>query len=566
MNVYFSNIPSISCLLYPSPPCAESKSHLFNLGTDLESIFFLFEFILLTPPSRHWAVSLAGTVMLLVFWVITPLQSSIFNPGTVTRSLPTDIATSAALRPISSQQTELDANFMNLGYSISWLGQPFPPFTSEEVALLPFQPISSTPYSSTTETWSTISDIYSTDLDCNPAYVEYKPDGYTFSNGRGCLVPDITLEVINEYLVLYIGYYSNAVLDWYLQGPNCTQEHSNNFLALFTSKSSALGDGSYANLTAIFCQPRYQINEAYVTVNALNGTIASNDQVLSQPTSASMGDIFNTSHFEYLLGVGLQPDTQRADYPNTIILDQTPQLLARNISWPSNNLVGFAVALNEFPAPDLADPNLLRQSFARAHKLLFSAAISTLTTTLNTNTFENTRPGIRKDTSTAIIMVRKISIVVEAALALIIILTFSLWYISQRRPSCLDRDPASIMDVMSMVGNDAILGDLHYDEFLTSTTLSQSLMHTTFAIEFLNSDGKSDLRLKSKSSAAGSVIRVTSAPQTAKRNSRSFTPIQPLEFRSSFGSGFVGVIILAAGIILFLQIRSTTLNGEQKRK
>jgi hypothetical protein len=84
---------------------------------------------------------------------------------------------------------------MNLGYSISWLGQPFPPFTSEDVALLPFQPISTTPYSSTTETWSTISDVYSTDLDCTTAYVKYKPNGYTFSNGRGCFVPDIALEL-----------------------------------------------------------------------------------------------------------------------------------------------------------------------------------------------------------------------------------------------------------------------------------------------------------------------------------------------------------------------------------
>jgi hypothetical protein len=315
-----------------------------------------------------------------------------------------------------------------------------------------------------------------------------------------------------------------------------------------------------------YFQPRYQISEAYVTVNALNGTIVARDLVLSQPRSVSMGDIFNTSHFEYLLGVGLLPDTHRADYPNTIILDQTPQLLAQNISWPVKNMVGFAVALNDFPVLDLADPNLLQQSFARAHRLLFSAAISTLTTTLNTKTFENTRPGIRKDTSTAIIMVRKIPIVVEAALTLIVILTLSLWYISQRRPSCLIRDPASIMDIMSMVGSDAIFGDLHYDEFLTSTTLSQSSMPTTFAIEFLKSDGKSDLRLQSKSSATGSVIRITSAPQIAKHDTRSFTPIQPLEFRFSFGLGFVGIIILAAGIIFFLQIRSTTLNGKQTRE
>jgi hypothetical protein len=70
------------------------------------------------------------------------LQSSIFNTGTITRSLSTDMATSAILSPISSQQTDLNANFLNLAYSIAWLGQSVPPFTSADVASLPFQPIS----------------------------------------------------------------------------------------------------------------------------------------------------------------------------------------------------------------------------------------------------------------------------------------------------------------------------------------------------------------------------------------------------------------------------------------
>jgi hypothetical protein len=220
------------------------------------------------------------------------------------------------------------------------------------------------------------------------------PNSYIFSNGRGCSVPDIGLIDQNEYIILYIGYYDNVIPDWSLQNPNCSDEHSNNFLALFTTGSSKLEDGSYGNLTALFCQPRYELNEAYITVNASNGMMTSNDLGVLKSSTTSLSEIFNTSHFEYLLGVGIQPDDQRADYPDITLLDQTPQLTLYNVAWPNNNVVGFAIALNSVSVAELATPNLLREAFARAHKLLFPAAISTLARNLNTTSFTNVRRGI----------------------------------------------------------------------------------------------------------------------------------------------------------------------------
>jgi hypothetical protein len=136
------------------------------------------------------------------------------------------------------------------------------------------------------------------------------------------------------------------------------------------------------------------VNEAYITVNASNGMMTSNDLGVLKSNTTSLSEIFNTSHFEYLLGVGIQPDDQRADYPDITLLDQTPQLTLYNVAWPNNNVVGFAIALNSVSVAELATPNLLREAFARAHKLLFPAAISTLTRNLNTTSFTNVRRGI----------------------------------------------------------------------------------------------------------------------------------------------------------------------------
>lgn len=499
--------------------------------------------------------------MLLVFWVITPLQSSIFNTGTITRSLSTDMATSAVLSAISSQQTNLNANFLNLAYSIAWLGQSVPPFTSANVASLPFEPISTPQSRPATETWSSSAEIYTTDLDCTPADFKYEaPNGYTFSNGRGCLVPDIGLLATSEYLIYYIGYYDNAILDWSLQNPNCSDEHANNFLAIFTTRSSKLEDGSYGNLTALFCQPQYHVNEAYITVNASNGMMTTTDLGPLKASPTSFSDIFNTSHFEYLLGVGIQPDGERADFPDITVLDQTAQLVSYNVTYPVTNMVGFAVALNPNSVADLAAPNLLQQAFARTHKLLFTTAVSTLTKTLNTTAFENVRQGIRRDTVSAVVMVRAISIVVEVALVLIIIMTASLWWISHRRSSHLVRDPASIAEVMSMVSKNSTLQPLKYDESLTTETLSKSLESQSFLVEVVEVDGTQCVQLGSKElTTKAPAMKTSNSPVHA--NTRSEVPVRPVELRLRFGVVFVVVIILALSIIIFLDLWSKRLNG-----
>lgn len=80
--------------------------------------------------------------MLTIFWVVTPLQSAIFNTASITRSTPLLIEASRALLPIELQATTLKGSFLNTGYGTAWLQQRLHPYTTMEFATLPFHPVS----------------------------------------------------------------------------------------------------------------------------------------------------------------------------------------------------------------------------------------------------------------------------------------------------------------------------------------------------------------------------------------------------------------------------------------
>ncbi|KAH7310374.1 hypothetical protein BKA65DRAFT_413820 [Rhexocercosporidium sp. MPI-PUGE-AT-0058] len=530
-----------------------------------------FDFLPFIPVTafrrKHWAVFLAGTVLILIFWVITPLQSAIFNTGTVTRLVPTEMATSASLAALASQATRLNVNFLNSAYGILWLGQKLPPFTTSDFALLPFQPVSSAsaPIStaSPAESWSTNAEIYSTSLNCTPAEVAIEPKGYTFSNGRGCSVSQMVLASAafdTQYMVAYIGYHNNAVLDWSLQNPNCSSEHSNNFLALWASRDSMILPGIYRNLTALFCRPSYLIQDMYVKFNSTDGMVATTNLYPPKDSQASLHNVFNTTHFEYLLGVGMQPEQERGNFPDTALLEQFPQLLDYNLTWPVSNMVGFGIAQNATPVAGLADPARLHDAFERAHKLLFAVAFSTLTSARNLTALENVRPGIRQDTVGAIIMVRTISIIVEATLAAIAALAASLWYFSHQRPSRLIRDPASIADVMSAVQHESISDLFKNDGTMTAPTLSQEISCRSFTIDTVDVQGAPSVRIVAKNLPNG---QSSTRASTASTNvtSGGFVPVRPVELKFTVGFVLVLVILFSIGGIIFLQIWSQKENG-----
>jgi hypothetical protein len=232
------------------------------------------------------------------------------------------MTTSSNLIPLDLQNAVLDISFLNAAYAICWLGQRLPPFTTDRYAAIPFQLMKSFPNvgNETTlpdETWTTTTNIFSTSLSCSPAEVTVGPLGYTFDNGRGCVVPDLVLSSTygdTQYMVNYIGYYDNADVDWALENPNCTAEFSNSFLALWAQSTSQTSTGIYSNLTSLFCETEYNTQEYTISVNASSLAIIDGNQTNSNGvgrTAINIDSMVNTTALEYILATGVNPPTSK---------------------------------------------------------------------------------------------------------------------------------------------------------------------------------------------------------------------------------------------------------------
>jgi hypothetical protein len=524
--------------------------------------------------------------MLLTFWVITPLQSAIFNTGTVTRSVPTEMGTSATLLQIESQTTAINANFLNLAYGISWLNQSLPAYTTNEFATLPFRPVSNAEIHLPSETWKTTTSAYRTNLSCKPAISISKPLGYTFDNGNGCSVSDIalpdvqvremtTLDVTRpaeKYLVLYIGYYNDAQVDYAIGNPNCTKEHSNNFLALFASASSRTAMGVYSDLTALFCIPTYEVQEMTITVNSSSGAIVDAKPIPGKggPNTELLETTFNKTIFEYILGAGVNPETdtrggteikRQTDLPDLSAIEQYPRVQKFGVKWPLSNMVGFAIALNPFPVQDLVDPVILQRSFERAHQILFTSAFSILTQPNVSSDLRDVRPGVREGKPGAIILVREIGIAVEVAFGMVALLTMALWYISRRRASNLCFDPASIANVMSMTSYKGPLSaNINDDGTVTMAMLENALRQRKYHL-LTTENSSSHIQPLSKPPIS-EPPSTQSTRSSSQQSQKPFTFVRPLEHRLVFGAIFASTMLVALAALVFLDRWGSNHNGK----
>lgn len=124
--------------------------------------------------------------MLVIFWVITPLQPAIFNTGIVKRTFVGKISDVGSLVPLPSQLRLMNSNILNRAYGMSWLEQQPPPFTTTEFATLPFRPTNSST-SLPSATWENTVHAYSTNLTCKSIPAVYnETTGYIFDNEEGC--------------------------------------------------------------------------------------------------------------------------------------------------------------------------------------------------------------------------------------------------------------------------------------------------------------------------------------------------------------------------------------------
>ena len=340
---------------------------------------------------------------------------------------------------------------MMTAYGYLWLGQDLPAFTTVDGAITPFGMESKIQPPLLNETWTAATDMYRTTLSCEPAIAIRSDSGVMkqgYDNGKGCVIApgSIGFETSSPFAGLYIGYYMDQQSDYALSSsPGCAAlNNSHTFLAIWAANL-----GSHTpNITALFCESAYWIQSINATVTVPNMTV-SNIVPLASPIPLASED-FNVSNYEYVIGTGASTSSQRSDIASTTsIINQAPRLERMGLNPSVTNMVGFAVGASRLELARYLDTEQLAKSFEKAHKLLFALAVRDLFTPGLRGA--DPRVGIVQGDTNAVMVFRILGVIVEILLGLIAVFALVLLSYSWTRPSQLEKDPASLTDLVDML-------------------------------------------------------------------------------------------------------------------
>lgn len=489
--------------------------------------------------------------MMLVFWAITPLQSAIFGFQSVIVTHQVSVADIGEFATLDHQLDVLDASVLNDAYAMTWLGRPLPAYTNSDQAFIPFEPVAQgVTDMQPEEMWITTATALSTDLNCWPAIVDNPGNGdaYTFDNGRGCRA-DLGLmsDTLYNYThtVLYVGYYNEAHLDWFLENPDCGREASHQFLAICRSEQTHV-------MTALFCEPSYKKQTVAVAMAAVDiHPLESSITPLDEPEPLDPSE-FNATAFEYLLGTGVPPKEFRRDYPRDKIIDQYATTNERNLNWPITNMVGFAVGLMNGSLADLQSATALQAAFTSAHKLIFSAAMPQLVRTLDAPT--SLRPGTVQYTLYGIVVSRPISLVIEGILGLVAVFTAVILFLSCRAHSNLCKDPGGIAATLGVFRESGpLLDDFVVKDRYDDKSLQESVQgHRYRLVRPSSSDGQG-LRIEGLVEQGHSKTSNTGAIESPRQH-KALRPIS--------GALFMIALIAGIAVLAYLKRQEQLLGGK----
>lgn len=524
-----------------------------------------FEFLAFVPltawKQKHWPVFIAGFVMMLVFWAITPLQGAIFGRQAVVLTRSSTMSTTSGLMPVGEQAAALDAAILETAYGITWYEQDLPEFTTAEYALLPFSP-AETDTLGANETWIFNTTRFATDLDCWPAtwevILETSGGGeYQFGNGQGCL-QNISISGGREghYNIQYVGWKGDANLDWSLHSEQCGTEFSHQFIAI-VGQGTGSGVDAKLDIAAMFCEPSYMQQKVSIAVDASTGQPLNDSLVELSSWSQFDDSLFNSTAFEFLLHAGFSSVTINRDYPNNLILNQYAKLYDSNISWPTTNMVGFALGLHDGSLADFMDTAVIQKSYAAAHKLIFSSAISQL---VSQTSDSGSGDGRIRVTRYGIVVSRPFSIAVESLLIVVALLAAMLLYTIVRSVSRLASDPDSIASLFGMVQREgAILSRFSNKDKLSENELHASISKDRYRLELSDHTASTTLHLLSSEPEVDGDDDgedITMAGSGSKTQA-----IRPKELQPAVGILFILILATAIGVLGYLKHQEISLHG-----
>lgn len=396
--------------------------------------------------------------MLVVFWALTPLQTSQMGTGLVRFSKEREVKTRSILMPIKDQMESINSRFLLDGYAVGWLNQSFPSFMTDNSAYMPFYLDESRAETNPPTNWTASTTQLYTELDCSPANITITASvvagTHSFHDNTGCNAT-LTLPISGKtHAMKYIGYWSSPYSEDSLAGPDCTftEERLHSFLAIWSrtyeATSTSSSDFPRFDITALYCQPSYYKQNVTVSVRADSLDLdESSVQPVGEREPLSTSE-FNSTTFEWLLAHGMPPEMKDRDFPESFVIEQHAQLGGYNLSAPISNMIGYALAGKNHTTEEYSDPKLFHQVLEEAHKYLFSLAIDKLL--VNQTNFAN-RTAVTTYPMRGIIVSRDISAALEALLGFTAIMIILIMWFSYRASSYLHVNPSSVSRIADIL-------------------------------------------------------------------------------------------------------------------
>ena len=415
---------------------------------------------------RHWNVFWAGLALCLIFWVITPLNSSLLTTRAVTQHIETSFKTFKKLTPFDDQKAAMSASFLYTSYGVAWLGEKVHSFMTKGLIAIPFKPASygegqdHLPRSS--ESWTAQTRAYQTELTCTPAEIEASGRiTYKFSTDKCTETIDPITDPYRKPIpnpngtrnMMYIGFANgDGLAKHHLTPKKC--KDPNLFLAIWAKLRNAHNRSDELDLNALYCKPSYYYQTYEVTVNGADGSILKVGPV-GERTNFTQGDkIIDIIKFEGNVGTaGTEPKVNAKHFTSS-----APNSLMRLKSWGLNNPTGqisYVIGLSPGKKfDDFQDPVTFRDGLERMHRLLFNNALETL---LVPDSGGEEVVGNRAIRSVGIVVVPLIAHILASFLGLVVVCLCGVFFVSYNRQNNLASDSDTLGTKMALVAHSKTL-------------------------------------------------------------------------------------------------------------
>jgi len=407
---------------------------------------------------RHWNVFWAGLALCLIFWVITPLNSSLLTTQPVTRDVETSFKTFKNLTPFDDQRAAMSASFLYTSYGVTWLGEKVHSFMTKELIAIPFKPASygEDHLKRGKESWTAQTRVFQTELTCTPAEIEAPEESsgtYKFSTNK-CTYPINPLYNPNGTRnMMYIGWANNdGITDYYLTTPEC--KDPNLFLAIWAKSRNAHNRSEELDLNALYCKASYHYQTHEVTVDGADGSTLETHPIGKRTNFTQEDKVIDILMFEGNVGAAATVEKVNTKY----FASTAPASMLRLEDWGLDNPTGqitYAIGLSPGKKfDDFKDPVTFRNGLERMHQLLFNSALETL---LVPDSGGEEVVGNRVVRSVGIVVVPIIAHILASFLGLVVVCLCGVFFVSYNRQNNLASDPDTMGKKMALVAHSKTL-------------------------------------------------------------------------------------------------------------